>query len=96
MNEDRKIKKQHNVMLYNRKQMTLSGVIRVDNFNDNVIVVITESGQMTVEGEKLHISKLLLESGDMAIDGDITAMFYTDEADSDNRKPKRILSKIFR
>lgn len=95
MNELKKIK-QHNVMLYNRQQMTLSGVIRVDNFNDNVIVLITEAGQLTLEGENLHISKLFLDSGDMEIDGNISALFYTDEADSDSRKPKRFLSKIFK
>ena len=83
-------------MLYARKQMTVSGVIRVDNFNDTVIVLITEAGQMTVEGVNLHISKLFLESGDMEIDGNIIAVFYADEADSDNRKPKKLLSKIFK
>jgi len=96
MNEEKRGGHHHNVVLYNRKQLTVSGVIRVDNFNDNIIVLITEAGQMTVEGENLHISKLLLESGNMEIDGDVAAIFYADEADSDSRKPKRLLSKIFK
>ena len=95
-NHDKKFNKAHNVMLYNRQQMNVSGVIRVDNFNDNIIVLITEAGQMTLEGENLHISKLFLETGDMEIDGNISAIFYSDEADSDAKKPRRLLSKIFK
>lgn len=96
MNEERTFRKPHNVMLYNRRQLAVSGVVRVDNFNDNVIVLITEAGRLTVEGDNLHINKLLLESGDLDIDGEITAMFYTDSVDADGKKSKRMLSKIFK
>jgi len=95
--EERRSRKIHNVVLYNRRQMTVSGVIRVDNFNENIIVVVTEAGQMTVEGLNLHISKLSLETGDMNIDGDITGLFYSnDAADSANGKSSKFLSKLFK
>lgn len=94
--EERRSKKAHNVVLYNRRQMTASGVIRVDNFNENIIVLITEAGQMTVEGLNLHISKLSLETGDMNIEGDITGMFYSNDEDSANAKPSKFLSKLFK
>jgi len=95
--EERKSRKIHNVVLYNRRQMTVSGVIRVDNFNENIIVLITESGQMTVEGLNLHISKLSLETGDMNIDGDITGLFYADEVSAaNNGKSSKFLSKLFK
>jgi len=95
--EEKRNRKPHNVVLYNRRQMTVSGVIRVDNFNENIIVVITETGQMTVEGLNLHISKLSLESGDMNIDGEITGLFYSNEnADSSGGKSSKFLSKLFK
>lgn len=97
--EEKRSRKIHNVVLYNRKQMTVSGVIRVDNFNDSIIVLITEAGQMTVEGINLHINKLSLETGDMNIDGDITGLFYTEDASGSTNnggKSSKFLSKLFK
>ena len=94
--EEKRSRKTHNVVLYNKSQMTVSGVIRVDNFNENIIALMTEAGQMTVEGSGLHISKLSLETGDMNIDGGITGIFYSDEIDSGGAKSSKFLSKLFK
>ena len=94
--EERRNRKTHNVNLFNRRQMTVSGVIRVDHFNENMIVIVTEVGQMTIEGLNLHISKLSLETGDMNIDGDVTGIFYSDAADSADGKSSKFLSKLFK
>ena len=96
--EEKKSRKIHNIVLYNKKQMTVSGVIRVDNFNENIIVLITESGQMTVEGQNLHISKLSLETGDMNIDGEVAGLFYADDAPgaANGGKPAKFFSKLFK
>jgi len=94
--EEKRGRKPHNVVISNRRQMTVSGVIRVDNFNENIIVVITEAGQMTVEGVNLHISKLSLETGDMNIDGDITGLLYSNEISDTGGKSSKFLSKLFK
>jgi len=94
--EEKRSRKPHNVVLSNRRQMTVSGVIRVDNFNENIIVVITEAGQMTVEGLSLHISKLSLETGDMNIDGDITGLLYSNDVADAGGKSSKFLSKLFK
>ncbi|MCL2095469.1 MAG: sporulation protein YabP [Oscillospiraceae bacterium] len=95
--EEKKRGKIHNVVLYNRKQMSISGVVRVDNFNENIIVLVTEPGQMTVEGFNLHISRLSLETGDMNIDGDITGLYYSGgENLNPDGKPSKFFSKLFK
>lgn len=94
INQEIKNKKVHNVVLFNKKQMTVSGVIRVENFNETTIVLMTEFGQMTIEGANLHISKLSLETGDMNIDGDIAGLFYS--GDSYDKKSSNLFSKIFK
>jgi len=94
--DEKRSRKPHNVVISNRRQMTVSGVIRVDNFNENIIVVITEAGQMTVEGVSLHISKLSLETGDMNIDGDITGLLYSNEISDTGGKSSKFLSKLFK
>lgn len=81
-----KMKKPHGITLQNRNQMNVTGVLRVENFNEYSICLATEFGLMTVEGENLHISKLLLETGDLIIDGRISSLFYTEENESENGK----------
>jgi len=93
-NQEIKSRKAHNVVLYNKKQMTVSGVIRVENFNESMIVLTTEFGQMTIEGVSLHISKLSLETGDMNIDGDVIGLFYSGE--SLDKKAAGLFGKIFK
>ena len=101
--EELRSRKIHNIVLYNRKQMTVSGVVRVDNFNENAIVALTEAGQMTVEGLNLHISRLSLETGDMNIDGDISGVFYADNDTEQNggkashqSNQSKFFSKLFK
>ncbi|MCL2773674.1 MAG: sporulation protein YabP [Oscillospiraceae bacterium] len=96
INQEIKSRKPHNVVVYNRRQMTVSGVIRVENFNENNIVVITEAGQMTIDGANLHISKLSLETGDMNVDGDIAGLFYSDDSYENGKKSSKLLSKLFK
>ena len=89
-----KSKKAHNVVMSNKKQMTISGVIRVENFNESTIVLVTEFGQMTIEGAELHISRLSLETGEMNIDGDIIGLFYS--GNSLDKKTSNLFGKIFK
>ena len=93
-NQEIKSRKAHNVILFNKKQMTVSGVMRVENFNEHTIVLMTEFGQMTIEGADLHISRLSLETGDMNIDGDIAGLFYS--GGEHDKKTSNLFGKIFK
>jgi len=75
---EEKKKALHNVILENRKNLILSGVSDVDSFNEQIIVVYTDLGELTVKGNNLHINKLNLETGEMALDGEISSLNYTD------------------
>jgi sporulation protein YabP len=92
--EVRKPAKPHILTLNNRSSLTVSGVIRVDNFNESVITLITGLGRLTVEGERLHINKLILESGDMHIDGEIAGMYYTN--DTPSAKTGGVFGRLFK
>jgi hypothetical protein len=55
--DDKKIAKPRiqNIMLENREKMSISGVIDVESFNDECIIVDTELGVLIIRGEDLHI-----------------------------------------
>ena len=92
MTDVKKIKVPHTLILNDRKSLSVTGVSDVDSFDDQVIVVYTDYGELTVKGEKLHISNLNLESGELTFDGCISSMVYTEN----KTKSSGIFSKLFR
>jgi sporulation protein YabP len=83
----------HNFLLENRERMSVSGVVDVDIFNPDMIVVQTEMGMLTVKGADLHINKLNLESSELIIDGEISSCIYSDKAINNSGS---FISKIFK
>ena len=59
--EDRKLSSSMNVIqnlvLENREKLSISGVLDVLSFDDQVVIVETELGLLTVKGENLRINK---------------------------------------
>lgn len=96
MNENKSIQhKNHTVKIDNRKKMSLDGVRDVISFDDSEVVLVTENGEMTVEGRELHISVLDLTGGSVMLDGIIDAIYYTDENEEKNN-PKGFFGRVFR
>jgi len=52
------MKQPHNLILQNRKDLSVSGVTEVVSFDENTVVLITALGELTVRGFSLHISKI--------------------------------------
>ena len=72
------IKAVHNVILENRKKLSMSGVKKVINFDDNIVVLNTQMGEMTIKGENLHISKMDVDTGDLSVTGNIIGLIYNE------------------
>ena len=85
-------KRIHNLVIENRKKMTVSAVTDVDSFDEQMIVMYTDMGQLTIKGENLHINTLSVESGDIEIEGTIYALVYT----NNTQNKGSLLSKLFR
>ncbi len=82
----------HNCILEDRKKLSVSGVNEVGSFDEETIIALTDYGELTVKGEKLHITKLSLEIGELCIEGKITLLQYADVQE----KPTSFLSRVFR
>ena len=70
----------HNCILEDRRTLSISGVNDVGSFDEQTIIASTDLGELTIRGEKLHITKLSLEIGELQIEGNIAALLYTDVA----------------
>ncbi len=93
MNDDKKTGLlPHNCILEDRKTLSVSGVNDVGSFDEQTIVAATDYGELTVKGEKLHITKLSLEIGELCIEGNIASLQYTDIIE----KNTGFFSRVFR
>ncbi len=75
----------HALQLTERNRLELTGVSDVDSFCDQLIVMNTSQGELTVAGRELHISTLNLEEGRLDIDGLILALEYSDARPASRR-----------
>lgn len=82
----------HNIVLEDRKHLTVSGVKDVDSFDEMNIVALTSLGEMTVSGNNLRINRFSTDVGELAIDGDICAINYSENT----REQGGFFSRIFR
>ena len=92
MAEERKASMPHNMVLEDRRILTVSGVADVDSFDEETVTVFTDFGELTIRGSNLHINRLSVETGDLTVEGNIAALIYSDEMP----KSGGFFSKVFR
>lgn len=73
---------QHTVRVEHRGRLVATGISRVDFFSEELITAQTELGQLNIKGEGLHIEVLSAESGDMTVLGKVSALSYTESAET--------------
>lgn len=83
-----------NIVLENRKKLSISGVNDVLSFDDQVVIVDTELGLLTVKGENIKITKLSLDTAEVIIEGEINNLSYSQN--NQEKNSSSILSKIFK
>lgn len=84
-----------NIVLENREKMNVTGIVDVLSFDDQIIIIETELGLLTIKGDDLKINKLSIDTSDFIVEGRINSLIYSN-ADSGMPKSKNILSKIFK
>ena len=84
-----------NLVLENRERLNVTGIVDIFSFDDQIIIMETELGILTIKGENLKINKLSIDTSDFIVDGRISSLTYSD-SDMNTKKSKNILSKIFK
>ena len=83
-----------NLILENRGKLSISGVLDVLSFDDQVVIVETELGLLTVKGENIRINKLSIDTSEVIVEGDIASLTYCDK--NSEKTKGSIMSKIFK
>ena len=83
-----------NLVLENRNKLSISGVKDVLSFDDQVVILETELGLLTVKGADLKINKLSIDTQEVIIEGEINNLGYSDHSKKD--ADGSLFSKIFK
>ncbi len=91
------IQQKHKLIIENREYIEIKGVLHVESFDDQEIVLETEQGLLAMRGEELHIKHLNLEQGELYIDGFLLELVYSEERGGKRKdRGKSFLERIFK
>lgn len=85
----------HGITISERKSIIVSGVKKIDSFDNEEFLMDTTLGALVIKGEELEIIKLDTYQGNVSLKGKINSIFY---ADSSTRKEKEnsFFNKLFK
>lgn len=85
----------HNINITQRKNITITGVKKIENFDESEFLLETNMGFILIKGNSLEIIKLDTYQGDVAIKGKIDSLTYL-ETSNKKEKSESVLSKLFK
>ena len=85
----------HGLTIAERKSIVISGVKKIESFDNEEFLMETTLGFLVIKGSDLEIIKLDTYQGNVSIKGRIDSLVYLDEV---NKKDKEnsLLSKLFK
>jgi sporulation protein YabP len=86
----------HKIEIMQREEIRLQGVIHVESFDEQQVVVETDLGIVALSGEDFHITSLDLDKGLMVIEGMINGLEYSPLDRNRRQKDKGFLQRLFR
>lgn len=85
----------HSITLNERKNIVITGVKKIDSFDDEEFLLESNMGFIVIKGEELEIVKLDTYQGNVSIKGLINSLSYMESL---NKKEKEdsIFNKLFK
>ena len=84
----------HSVTVNERKNIIITGVKKIESFDDEEFFLETSMGNMTLKGNNLEIIKLDTYQGNVSIKGKVDSISYSDGEIKE--KENGIFSKLFK
>ena len=86
----------HGISIAERKNIVVSGVKKIESFDNEEFLMDTTLGFLTIKGEGLEIIKLDTYQGNVSIKGKVDSVTYSDNNVSKKDKENSIISKLFK
>lgn len=85
----------HSITINERKNIMITGVKKIDSFDDEEFLLETNMGYIVLKGEELEILKLDTYQGNVSIKGRINSFNYM-ESSTKKEKEDGMFSKLFK
>lgn len=85
----------HSINLNERKSAYITGVIKIDNFDDEEFLLETNMGNLIIKGSNLEMIKLDTKDGVVSIKGTIDALEYSIKDEKKENKTS-FFDKLFK
>lgn len=85
----------HSVTINDRKSINISGVKKIENFDEEEFLLETNMGYMHIKGSDLEIVKLDTYQGNISIKGKLNSMIYM-ETSTKKEKEESMFSRLFK
>ncbi len=82
----------HNITINERKNILITGVKKIDSFDENEFLLETTMGNLIIKGKELEIIKLDTYQGSVSIKGVIMNLLYQDST----KNEEGFFNKIFK
>lgn len=84
----------HGISLLERKNLVITGVKKIENFDSEQFLLETIMGFLVIKGEGLELIKLDTMQGNVSIKGLVHSMSYAEETKKD--KENSIFNRLFK
>lgn len=85
----------HSITLNERKNIMITGVKKIDSFDDEEFLLETNMGYIVIKGQGLEIVKLDTYQGNVSIKGKINSLTYMENSKK-AEKEDSFISKLFK
>jgi sporulation protein YabP len=85
----------HSISINDRKNILITGVKKIDSFDDEEFLVETVMGYLVIKGEELGLIKLDTLQGNVTIKGLLKSFSYVDEL-AKKEKEGSIFNRLFK
>ena len=85
----------HSINILERKNILVTGVKKIDSFDDTEFLMETVMGYLALKGENLELLKLDTMQGNVSIKGLLKSFSYLDD-NLKKEKESSIISRLFK
>lgn len=85
----------HGISIVERKNVIISGVKKIENFDNEEFLMETSMGYLIIKGKDLELIKLDTLQGNVSIKGMINAFTYVDDS-KQKEKETSIFNRLFK
>lgn len=85
----------HSININERNGIYITGVLKIDSFDDEEFLLETNMGYLAIKGENLELIRLDTKDGIVSIKGLIISMSYIEDLKKSN-KQSSFFEKVFK